>query len=173
MTYPPPVGLVSCLCAWFCAQWCGVCGLVRRDARLFCQAAKGPGVGCVSVVLMSLSVACDRVPRFGVFACLWVGLVEVWGAFDALCALCGVCAVIRACLRLLCWLCVVFGTMCGCVGVVCEMKRGVGGWSKGNQGTRVCSLSFVLPPTPFCGVVAAVSYSPTPCRVQYHRRCWA
>ena len=89
MTYPPPVGLVSCLCAWFCAQWCGVRRLVQHDARLFCQAAKGPGVGCVSVVLMSLSVACDRVPGFGVFACLWVGLVEVWVVFDGF--VCGVC----------------------------------------------------------------------------------
>ena len=62
-------------------------------------------------------------------------------------------------------------------GVVCSGLCVKGGWGvehREARNTGVFPLSKGSTPHPLvCGVVAAVSYSPTPCRVQYHRRCWA
>ena len=89
---------------------------------------------------------------FACVACVFVLCLRVWPVR------CGRCGPVRGgCV----WPCVVGFTMAGvaCVAVrvwpvwrcVCE-KRG-GPWR-----------------APLCGVQAAVSYSPTPWRVQYHRR---
>ena len=74
--------------------------------------------------------------------------------FGELCRVCGPVRVLMLCLRV--WPCVCVWRMAGVAGV-CVCVREKKGGARGG-------------PPFFCGVQAAVSYSPTPWRVQYHRR---